>query len=187
MKVIAHFLVSPWFAILTIGLGVVCFPLIDVCGNNGGIKIDLYSIAKDLKSGSLSIMEIISISDMVTDMSVKPQIFDEMVGDKVTPSMIMSQCELSLSSEVDSSLAPVFSQAAETVAASTEPRDIYWRIRFFAASNELKYTIYMGTWYKNATDVGVVINYKRANVDQKLEKWFENNIDYERCVFRPSA
>jgi hypothetical protein len=187
MKVIAYFLVSPWFVILTIGLGAVCFPLIDVCGNNGGIQVDLSNLAKDLKSGSLSKMEVISISDMVTDMDAKPQIFDEMVGDKVTPSMIMSQCELSLSGEIDSSLAPLFSHAAETVADPIPPRALYWRIRFFAASNELKYTIYMGTWYKNATDVGVVMNSKRANVDQKLEKWFENNIDYRRCVFRPGA
>jgi hypothetical protein len=171
--------------IFAIGL-VTCFFSTDGCASPK-IKADLYKVIEDLKTEGLSKIEVISLHNTVTaTIGITPDIFDAMVGDKTTPSMVMSECELPLSSAIDSTLAHILSHAAET-AAESRPREIYWRIRLFGASNEPKYTIYIGKRYINATDVGVVINSDRANVDQALVKWFENNIDYERCSFRPSA
>jgi hypothetical protein len=177
MKIFTYFLTSLCLILFTVG---------EVSAGNY-VKAALYNLAEDLKIGNLTKMEVISLNSGVSAMmSITPELFDGMAADNVTPSMFMSQCEMPLSGAIDSSLAYLFSHAAET-AVEAKSREIYWRLRFFGASNEPKYTIYMGTWYYNSTEVGVVVNSQRANVELKLEKWFENNIDYKRCLFRPSA
>jgi hypothetical protein len=172
-------------AIFAIGL-LTCFFSTDGCAS-AEVKADLYKVIEDLKRGKLSKIEVIALHDSVSAIiGITPAIFDAMIGDEITPSMFMSECELPLSSAIDSALAHTFSHTAET-AVESKPREIYWRIRFFDESNAPKYTVYMGTWYYNSTEVGIVINSHCANVDLKLEKWFENNIDYNRYLFQPSA
>jgi hypothetical protein len=159
-------------------------PVIEARGNDI-VGDQLLKLARDLDAGSLPKLEIVWLrTSVATIVGVNPQLFDKMVDDQITLPMVMSRCEFPISGAIDSSLSRVFRQAAET-AAKSQPREVYWRLRFYDVRNSVSYTLYMGRTYTNTPDVGLIIDTDVSTVDRILEEWFETHVDLKDCVIRP--
>jgi hypothetical protein len=172
-------------AALAIAIGAFCNGHSDKLYANDIVSSELRGLAQDLDAGSLHRMQVFWLRDTVaTFVGVTPQLFDKMVDDQVTAQMIMPHCDFTLSGTVSASLGHVFERAAET-AAKGQPREVHWRLRFYATDEPAKYTVYMGRTYKNTPDVGIAMGSGVALVNRDVEEWFEQHVDLKECVIRP--
>jgi hypothetical protein len=178
-----HFL-SSWRS--WVSLAVVTVFLATAAHAGDEVKTMLGRLADDLRAGLILEMQVTSMDHTVaTSVPVTPDVFDQMsMGSGEMHSLIMSQCNLVLSPANRSSLAQLFAQAAEG-ASEGKPDSIYWRVSFLDKPNMPLYSLYMGKWYYNDSNISVVFDSHSAAVSKSLVKWFENNVDFETCAMRP--